>query len=85
MNSEARILEPGFLHRLLSPVAPSGKSGDYSYDPEMLDRLRETYPPEMVEAINAVMRMINLSNLFGNTVDWVLYALSFGLLGGDKK
>ena len=54
-------------------------------DPEMTDRLKETYPPETVEAIYAVMRMINLSNLFGNTVDRVLHVLSFGLLGGDKK
>ncbi|OQB42714.1 MAG: Carboxymuconolactone decarboxylase family protein [Candidatus Hydrogenedentes bacterium ADurb.Bin179] len=54
-------------------------------DPEMTDRLKETYPPETVESIYAVMRMINLSNLFGNTVDRVLYALSFSLLGGDKK
>ena len=51
----------------------------------MAERLKETYPPETVEALYAVMGMINLSNLFGNTVDRVLHALSFGLLGGTKK
>ena len=54
-------------------------------DPEMTDRLKDSYPPETVEAIHGVIRMINLSNLFGNTVDRVLHALSFGLLGGTKK
>ena len=85
MNSEACIVASEFLHRLVSLAAPRGKSRGFSYEPEMTERLKETYPPETVEAVHGVMRMINLSNLFGNTVDRVLYALSFSLLGGDKK
>jgi len=54
-------------------------------DPEVTDRFKAAYSPEMAEGIYAVMRMINLNNLFGNTVDRVLHALSFGLLGGQKK
>jgi hypothetical protein len=85
MNSEACIVASEFLHRLVSLAAPRGKSRGFSYEPEMTERLKETYPPETVEAVHGVIRMINLSNLFGNTVDRVLHALSFGLLGGTKK
>lgn len=54
-------------------------------DPETLARLNETYPPETVEAIHAVMRMINLNNLCGNTFDRLLHTITFGILGGEKK
>lgn len=53
-------------------------------DPEAIKRLNDTYPPEMVSAINLAIRFINFNNLFGNTVDRILHAVSFGLLGGGK-
>ena len=53
-------------------------------DPETVTRLNETYPPETVCAINGTLLFINLNNLFGNTVDWILHTLTFGLLGGEK-
>jgi len=85
MNSEARIVASEFLHRLVSLAAPRGKRRGFSNEPEMTERLKETYPPKTVEAIHGVIRLINLSNFFGNTEDRVLHALSFGLLGGTKK
>lgn len=53
-------------------------------DPEAEARLSESYPPETVEAILVTIRFINFNNLFGNTTDWVLHTLSFGLLGAGK-
>lgn len=53
-------------------------------DPEAVKRLNDAYPPEMVSAINLAIRFINFNNLFGNTVDRILHAVSFGLLGGGK-
>lgn len=52
--------------------------------PEAIQKLAATYPPETVIAINTAIRFINFNNLFGNTVDRLLYTLSFGLLGGMK-
>jgi AhpD family alkylhydroperoxidase len=47
-------------------------------DQEGVDRLRETYGPEKVEAIHLMLRMIRLGNLLGNTWDYLLYRISFG-------
>jgi AhpD family alkylhydroperoxidase len=54
-------------------------------DPETEVKLKEAYPPETVAAIVAAIRMINLNNLCGNTLDLLLHTLSFGKLGGAKK
>ena len=53
-------------------------------DAETVMRLNETYPPEIVSAINSTLLFINLNNLFGNTVDWLLHTITFGALGGEK-
>ena len=53
-------------------------------EPEAMQQLEAAYPPERVEAINLTIRFINFNNLFGNTTDRLLYAVSFGLLGGGK-
>jgi AhpD family alkylhydroperoxidase len=50
-------------------------------DQEAVDRLKETYGAEMVEAIHLVLRMIRLGNLVGNTWDYLLYRMSFGKWG----
>lgn len=55
-----------------------------SPDPEAVKRLNDAYPPETAAAINLAIRFINFNNLFGNTVDRILYGVSFGLLGGGK-
>lgn len=47
-------------------------------DPEAVEKLKETYGSEKVEAINMMLRMIRLGNLLGNTWDYLLYRISFG-------
>jgi len=47
-------------------------------DQEAVDRLKETYGPEKVEAIHLMLHMIRLGNLVGNTWDYLLYLISFG-------
>jgi len=47
-------------------------------DPEIVEKLKETYGSENVEAINIMLRMIRLGNLLGNTWDYLLYRISFG-------
>lgn len=47
-------------------------------DPEAVEKLKETYGPEKVEAINMMLRMIRIGNLLGNTWDYILYRISFG-------
>jgi AhpD family alkylhydroperoxidase len=47
-------------------------------DPEAVEKLKETYGSEKVEAINMMLRMIRLGNLLGNTWDYLLYRVSFG-------
>jgi len=47
-------------------------------DQEAVDRLKETYGPEKVEAIHLMLRMIRLGNLLGNSWDYLLYRMSFG-------
>jgi AhpD family alkylhydroperoxidase len=47
-------------------------------DQEAVDRLKEAYGPEKVEAIHLMLRMIRLGNLVGNTWDYLLYRISFG-------
>ena len=50
-------------------------------DPEAVGRLDEAYGAEKAEAINLILRMIRVGNLWGNTWDRFLYRLSFGRSG----
>lgn len=54
---------------------------DLEYDQKML----EVYGEECFQAIQIILRMIRMGNLLGNTGDYVLYRLSFGLFGGGRK
>ncbi len=51
-------------------------------DADMAERLRAAYGEETAARINATLRMMRLNNLTGNTVDWILHTVSFGLIGG---
>lgn len=53
-------------------------------DPEAVQRLQQTYGTERADAIHLILRMIRMGNLTGNTLDYMLYRLSFGLWGGSK-
>jgi len=50
-------------------------------DQEMIDEVRNEYGAEEFAAINLAVRMIHFGNLSGNSFDYFLYKLSFGLLG----
>jgi len=46
--------------------------------PESIQRLLETYGGEKAEAINLLLRMNRIGNLFGNSLDYLLHVVSFG-------
>lgn len=50
-------------------------------DPALRQKLIDIYGAERAEAIETVLRMIRMGNLWGNTTDYLLYKLSFGHLG----
>jgi AhpD family alkylhydroperoxidase len=50
-------------------------------DPAARQRLQDTYGLPQAEAIEAILRLIRLGNLGGNTLDYWLYRLSWGRLG----
>lgn len=54
-------------------------------DPAARERLVEAYHEEPVKAIELTLRTIQMGNLLGNTMDYVLYRLSFGRFGVPRK
>jgi len=53
-------------------------------DQEMIDRVKSEYGAEKFSTISLAVRMINFGNLSGNSFDYFLYKLSFGLLGQNR-
>ncbi len=53
-------------------------------DHQSEQHLREVYGTEKAQAIHIILRMIRVGNLLGNTADYWLFLLSFGLLGLRK-
>jgi AhpD family alkylhydroperoxidase len=51
-------------------------------DSEARQRILQRYGEQQVESIEAILRMIRMGNLLGNTVDYLLYRISFGRWGG---
>ena len=49
-------------------------------DPEAILKLQEAYGAEKAESFHLVLRMIRLGNLVGNSLDYLLYRISFGKL-----
>lgn len=52
-----------------------------SPDPEAVKKLEDVYGSEKAEAVNIVLRMIRVGNLWGNTWDHLLSRISFGRWG----
>ncbi len=52
-----------------------------SPDPEATRRLEQAYGAEKAKAINIILRMIRVGNLWGNSWDRFLYRISFGRWG----
>jgi len=50
-------------------------------DPEATNRLEQAYGAEKAKAINIILRMIRIGNLWGNSWDCFLLRISFGRLG----
>jgi AhpD family alkylhydroperoxidase len=50
-------------------------------EPAARERIIEKYNEETVRAIELILQTIQMGNLLGNTVDYILYRLSFGRLG----
>lgn len=50
-------------------------------EPVARERIIEKYNEETVQAIELTLQTIQMGNLLGNTVDYILYRLSFGRLG----
>lgn len=50
-------------------------------DPAAREQMVETYDSDTVKAIELALQTIQMGNLLGNTVDYLLYRLSFGRLG----
>lgn len=46
--------------------------------PDLVRKLQQTYGVEKAEAIHLMLRMIRIGNLMGNTLDYLLYRISFG-------
>ena len=53
-------------------------------DPAARERIIETYDEGTVNAIELALQTIQMGNLLGNTMDYVLYRLSFGRLGVSR-
>ena len=55
---------------------------DTDPDKDLKTQVSETYGEAGFQTISMVLQMIRMGNLLGNTVDYVLFKISFGKLGG---
>ena len=56
---------------------------DAQPDLALTEKLRETYGEETAAAIHLILHMIRVGNLLGNTLDYIIFKVSFGHWGGD--
>ena len=90
-ESEIRHLLEGNLHHAPANELPAllyaqhWAESDGQPDLAAQQTLYATYGAEKAEAIEAVLRMIRTGNLGGNTLDYVVYRLSFGRLGKSQR
>lgn len=54
-------------------------------DREMIEKVKNKYGAEKFATINLALRMINFGNLSGNSFDYFLHKISFGLLGQSRS
>lgn len=74
---------PAELRALL--YAQHWAESDGKPDPEARKRLFELYGEEVSQAIDLALGVIRMGNLGGNTIDHILFRLSFGRLGVDAR
>lgn len=54
-------------------------------DSSVRDKMITKYDDRTVKAIELILRMIQMGNLLGNTLDYILFRISFGLLGFSRN
>lgn len=54
-------------------------------DPAVRDNLVTAYGSDMANDIDAVLRVVQTGNLTGNTVDYLLFRISFGRWGAQRS
>jgi len=54
-------------------------------DPAARGAFVQSYNPETLEAVDLTMRVIHLANMAGNTLDYILYKMSFGKYKYDRQ
>jgi AhpD family alkylhydroperoxidase len=52
-------------------------------DGAIRERIGQEYGSDVLARIEAVLRMIRMGNLMGNTLDYILYRISLGRWGGE--
>jgi AhpD family alkylhydroperoxidase len=58
---------------------------DANPNPEYVQRLSAEYGEKTAAQIDILLGMIRVGNLLGNTFDFMLHTLSFGVLGGESR
>jgi AhpD family alkylhydroperoxidase len=83
-NEEIRALCDGVLDSCPSTetsalfYAQHWAEANATPNPEARERLVEVYGEQAARAIELALRIIRISNLLGNTLNYVLYRISFG-------
>lgn len=54
-------------------------------DPAIREKMIANYDLKTVNAIELTLRTIQMGNLLGNTADYILFRITFGLLGVSRK
>jgi AhpD family alkylhydroperoxidase len=84
---ETRAILVGDLHAAPANELPALLYAQHWADqdgrpaPDVREKLLGAYSSEQADAIETVLHMIRIGNLAGNTVDYLLYRLSFGRRG----
>ena len=64
-------------------AAPHWAVSDGRAAPAVRERIGREYGSDVLDRIEAVLRMIRMGNLMGNALDYILYLASFGRWGGE--
>ncbi len=86
-EAEIRAMQDGILENAPTDELPAllyaqhWAGSNAQPDPDIRQKLIETYGIQRTEAIDAILNTIRIGNLLGNTTDYWLYRLSFGRLG----
>ncbi len=86
-EAEIRAMQDGIVENAPAKELPAllyaqhWAENNANPDPDIRQKLVETYGTQRSEAIDVVLRLIRMGNLLGNTTDYWLFRLSFGRFG----